>query len=166
MPDLHRSLANFRTALDEIRRAYPTEEDDEALNTTALGETTLEADILRALRSARIEEAEVAAAKIVIETIGKRAERKAAKAARLKTACLHAMQEAGIDKLPAPDMSVSVGLSPPKVIVTDQGALTPHFLRYHVEPDKKVIAEALKRGEQVPGAEMGNRAPFLRISTK
>ena len=45
MPDLHRSLVNFRAALDDIRRAYPAEDDAEALRDTALGETTLEDDL-------------------------------------------------------------------------------------------------------------------------
>ena len=45
MPDLHRSLANFRAALDDIRRAYPSEEDAEALTTTALGKAVLGAEL-------------------------------------------------------------------------------------------------------------------------
>lgn len=173
MPDLHRSLANFRAALDDIRRAYPAEDDAEALTTTALGETTLEDDILRALREVQQEEDDVEAINIADkarhERMMMRSLRKMAKIERLRAACLNAMQEVGLDKKPlrGPDMSVSIGLSPAKVIITDQYSLPPRYKRQPPpEPNKTAIAEALKRGETVPGAELGNRAPFLRISTK
>ena len=171
MPDLHRSLANFRAALDDIKRMYAMEDDAEALTTTALGETTLEEDILRALREIQVEEAESeackAAARQLHERLMARANRKDGRAERLRAACLHAMQEAGIDRLRAPDMSVSIGLSPAKVIITDANRLTGWLTRQPPwEPDKKAIAEAIARGETVEGAELGNRAPFLRISTK
>jgi Siphovirus Gp157 len=167
MPDLHRSVANFRAALDDIRRAYPAEEDAEALTTTALGETTLEEDILRTLREALAREAMADGIDELIQKLISRRTRLNHGAEHLRAACLHAMQEAGIDRLRGPDMTVSVGLSPPKVIVTDPFRLPSKYRRRPPwEPDKKAIAEAMTRGEKVRGAEMGNRAPFLRISTK
>ena len=171
MPDLPRSVANFRAALDDIRRAYPAEDDAEALRDTALGETDLEEAILRTLREVQVEEAESeackAAARQLHERLMARANRKDGKAERLRAACLHAMQGAGIDKLRGADMSVSISLSPPKVIITDPFQLPSKYHRQpRWEPDKTAIAEALTRGEKVRGAELSNRAPFLRISTK
>lgn len=172
MPDLSHSLANFRAALDDIRRMYSADEDAQALRDTALGETTLEADILSTLREVQVEEAESeackAAARQLHERLMARANRKDGKIERLRAACLHAMQEASIDRLRAPDMSVSVGLSPAKVIITDEAKVL-HLQAYRretAEVNKAAVAEALKRGETVEGATLGNRSPYLRISVK
>ena len=168
MTDLHRSLASFRAALDDIKRMYAEEEDTEALRDTALGETTLEEDILRALRQARERQAMAAGIEQMVSAMQSRISRLRHGAESLRAACLQAMQEAGIEKIPAPDMTVGIGLSPAKVIVTVEAArLADRFRRFPPpEPDKKAIADALKRGETVEGAELSNRAPFLRISTK
>ena len=168
MTDLHRSLAAFRAALADIKRMYADEDDQEALRDTALGETTLEEDILRVLREAQEREAHAEGLSALIARMRARLSRLEDGAEHLRAACLHAMQEANIKTIPAPDMSVSVGLSPAKVIVTVEAArLADRFRRFPPpEPDKKAIADALKRGERVEGAELSNRAPFLRISIK
>ena len=49
------------------------------------------------------------------------------------------------------------------VEITDEGSVPLEFQR--IAPDKVAIAAALRKGEDVPGAVLGNAAPILTLRT-
>ena len=49
-----------------------------------------------------------------------------------------------------------------ETLITDEALLPPQYLR----PDKTAIAAALRRGESVPGATLGNASPHLTMRVR
>lgn len=73
------------------------------------------------------------------------------------------MERSGISKIECPWFRASIVKNPPSVVVDTFADIPKGYLRYPDPPppsvDKKLIGEALKRGEAVPGAhlEQGTR---------
>ena len=75
------------------------------------------------------------------------------------------MEYAGIDKLKSPTHTIALQKNPPRLELSDESKIPSKFLvhipeRYEV--DKKELKEALKRGEEVEGAELA-QSKSLRI---
>ncbi len=79
----------------------------------------------------------------------------------LRNYLLTHMQLAGIKKLDSPELVVSVKANPSKVIVFDEAAVPADLKRWTppapppaLVPDKKLIADAIKAGTDVPGCRL------------
>lgn len=79
----------------------------------------------------------------------------------LRNYLLMNMQAAGLKKLDSPELVVSVKANPAKVIVFDEAVVPADFKRTPppapppvAVPDRKVIADALKAGQDVPGCRL------------
>ena len=68
----------------------------------------------------------------------------------------HCMESAGISKIECPYFKLAIRNNPPRVVLDD--AVPPEYLRTPEppppEPDKKLIAELLKKGEVVTWAHL------------
>lgn len=157
------ALSEFRAAVQAIHDAYPGLTDDDLADTIEGESGDLEAVILRTLRSALEREATADALKEMGRTMQARMARLAEGAQMMRNAVLHAMTEAGIKKIPAPDMSVSIGAGKQKVQVTDEDLIPLDLCRTKIEPDKTKIGKALEAGQEVPGASLSNSVPVLTI---
>ena len=69
------------------------------------------------------------------------------------------MQAAGISKVESPWFTLKLKKNPPTVVIDSENLIPAHFMRVPPEPpppkaapDKKAIGEAIKAGEEVPGA--------------
>jgi hypothetical protein len=83
----------------------------------------------------------------------------------LKTYLRAQMEAANLLKIKTPTHTISLQNNPPAVNIYDQERIPAAFLTIIPEsfvPDKKRISEALKAGEQVPGAEL-TQGKSLRI---
>lgn len=79
---------------------------------------------------------------------------------------LQAMQEAGLDHLDAPGLRIDVRLAPPTLLVSDEGLIPDAFKRERPSwLDYQAIRDALKAGEQVPGAALSAPEPYLSVRT-
>ena len=80
-------------------------------------------------------------------------DRVAARAKGIREYLLQNMQRCEISKIASPWFTLSVRNNPPKVIIHDPASVPQEYMRQPPipapEPDKKAIAEALKRGEEV-----------------
>ena len=76
------------------------------------------------------------------------------------------LRQANVRKLELPECTLSLGHTPPAVRITDEAKLTDAFIRIKREPDKAAIKEALKKGEEVAGAELSNGGESLTIRRK
>jgi hypothetical protein len=76
----------------------------------------------------------------------------------LRAYALRTMQLTGIGGVETDEFAAKPAKRPPSVNITDRDAIPPAYLRQPEppapEPDKKAIAEALKTGALVPGAEL------------
>ncbi len=75
------------------------------------------------------------------------------------------MQEAGLPKIPAPDLSVSISRGKAKVLIIDESQIPSWLCKTVVTPSKTMIADEIAAGRDVPGAQLGNPQPYLTIHT-
>ena len=150
--------------IDQIRAAVG--EDDPDFAELVESETDLLERLRKMLRAARLAEADAEATGEIIRDLHERKSRLKLRAEKLRGLTLFALQELGMKKLDAPDMSVSVRDGAPGVEITDASALPDRYVRIKVEPDKAAIREALKDGEEIPGALLKNGSPALTIRSK
>lgn len=111
-------------------------------------------------------EAEAEAARAAEERIHRRRQALERRAAQMRDYLLGNMTRAGISEISALDQSFHARVLPGResVEVEDESALPPDFRRLKVieEPDKALIARAIKEGYAVPGARLVRR-PTLKI---
>jgi len=98
--------------------------------------------------------------------IAARRDRYRRRAEALRGAAFAALDALGIKKLELPDLTASVRAGQPVVVITDEAALPEVCIRVTREPDKALIAAALKGGREVPGAELSNSSPSLTVRTR
>ena len=75
------------------------------------------------------------------------------------------MESCGISKITCPLFSITLGKPSKMVLITDEDKIPPDYLniKTSVSPMKAEILKALKNGESVPGAEMGESKSRLII---
>lgn len=167
MPDLRAAVVTRTNLRDQLLAEYPALiEDNEALADTLAGIDNFEEQVVALLRHVIEREAHGKALATLIDEMGTRKRRLEEGAKNLRGAALQAMQEAGLPKISAPDMSISVGRGKPKVVIVDGAQVPDDYCRIERVPSKTAIAEALGRGERVAGAELGNAQPFLSVHRK
>ena len=73
----------------------------------------------------------------------------------------------GLKKLEQPDFTVSTraGL-PPLVIIADDDVPEPYWVPQPPKLDRQSLLADLKRGDVIPGAQLGNPKPCLAVRTK
>jgi hypothetical protein len=160
-------IAEWQRVREMLLASFPELADDEqALADTLEGETGLTDAVAALIRAAREDEAyEEAGAKIAAEQ-RERAARFGHRAMKRREAALSLMQAAGLSKLERPDFTASVGHSRGKVVITDEAALPDAFFRISRSPNKTAVGDALKAGQEVPGALLSNAEPTLTVRTR
>lgn len=80
------------------------------------------------------------------------------RAKRLKEYVLETMQHHGIQKIESPYFVISIGKNPPSVDIYDEQQVPNDYLTDPPppapQPDKKLIAQAIKDGYEVPGCRL------------
>jgi Siphovirus Gp157 len=80
---------------------------------------------------------------------------------------LHAMSEVGLTKLEQPDFTASTRAgSPALIVVSEQTIPVAYWLPQPPKLDRQAILGELKRGLEIPGAQMSNPKPVLSVRTK
>jgi hypothetical protein len=151
-----------REIVERVREMFP-EETDETLADTIEGESDLPAAIISVLRAAIEREVTAKALADLIDTMVGRKRRFEEGARNLRGAALHTMEEVGLRKLAAPDMTVSVGTTRPKVLIVDDAAVPDDLCKITRAPSRTEIAKALAEGRDVPGVTLGNPETHLTI---
>jgi len=141
-------------------------EDERALADTLEGETDLPDVLGRLIRDARRKEAMAGGLGNLIKDETERKARLLASADKLRHIVQSLMDTAGLTKLEQPDFTASIRSVPPKVEVTDETVLPDAYVKITRVPDKNAIREALGRGDEVPGAVLGNGGTSIAIRSR
>lgn len=165
MPNVELQLHVYKELKARLLAANPElSEDDQALLDTLEGVTDLREGLIAVMRQADMDEALAAGITPRVEEMQARKNRLKERAEKRKALVLWAIQEAGIPKIEAPEFTIGTARTPGAVIITDQAQLPAQYMRtYDPEPDKKAIADAMKRGETVPGAMKSNGGIRLNV---
>ncbi len=157
-------VASFKKVRDQIASEFGLDEDDQTLLDTVEGETELVEYLHRLMRHALDAQAQAAGLADLIKQRQDRKSRLQAKHDRLKSIVLHAMADAGLPKLTAPDFSATRSRSQPAVIITaDVSAIPDSMCRITREADKKAIGARLKAGVHLDYATLGNPVESLTV---
>ena len=162
---LHLALSALHAGVATLRG----EDADLNLDVDALlpdAAADVDAAILGVLRAARHATALSESAKAMADDLAERARRFKARSDRLKGIALGAMDAMQRKKIEAPDLTASVRNGVPGVVVTDETALPDSYWRTTRSVDKAALAETLKAGEVVAGAELSNGMPSIQIRSR
>jgi hypothetical protein len=150
--------------IDQIRAAIG--DDDADFVEIVENETDVLERLRKMLRVARLAEADAKATADIMDELRDRKTRLAGKADKLRDSVKWALQELGMTKLDAPDMSVSLRTAAPGVEIIDLSQIPERYLKVTVAPDKAAMREALKDGEIIPGACLKNGQPSLTVRSR
>jgi Siphovirus Gp157 len=158
--------ARYTLFKERLLALYP-ETDEETLHDTLEGITDLHEMIAAVIRSALVDEALQAGLRTRIEEMRQRLTRLAERGLKKRQMALEAMNEAGLKKLEQPDFTASARLGAPPLVVTSEHSVPDgYWMPQPLRLDRQTLTSDLRRGDQVPGACLGNAAPILTVRTK
>lgn len=169
--ELRSSATDYARQRDELIAATGMDVDDECLIDTLQGITNLDELIVRAAREAKYAEAMAEAVKAIISENQERRQRLSDKADKIRAAIARAMQDAGLPKIIAPDLTLSISRRKPAPKVVDVDALPAWAMKMVTTSaiDRDAIKEAFEedpQGFSCPGCVVTNGEPVLRIGGK
>src|SRR6476469_8124661 len=141
--------------------------DEETLSDTLEGITDLHEMIATVIRSALVDEALHAGLRFRVDDMKERLSRLELRADKKRQLALDAMTEVGLTKLEQPDFTASARAGSPALIVTAEDRIPEtYWLPQPPKLDRQTILAELKRGIEVPGAQMKNPKLVLSVRTK
>lgn len=164
---LRQAAIKHNALRDELLRRFGDAliDDDQALLDTLEGISDFDQQVLAVLRSADDDDMLIDGIEARVIELNARALRLEARVEQKQAAILDAMQGAAVKKIESPDATLSCRWNPPGVVITDEAALPPEFVRSKIttSPDKKAIKEALDAHKEVKGAILGNGSVSLVV---
>ena len=141
--------------------------DEDTLRDTLEGITDLHEMIAAVIRSALVDEALQAGLRTRIEDMRQRLGRLDERSAKKRQLALEAMCETGLKKLEQPDFTASTRAGVPSLIIMSEGLVPkPYWVPQPPKLDRQTLLADLKRGAEIPGAQLGNPRPTLAVRTK
>ncbi len=156
MTSLYDIAAEYRAAADKLA---DLDLDEQTITDTLEGMSgALEVKAQNVVIFARNLEVTAAAIKEAEAAMAARRKAMENRAAGLRRYALSSMQVAGVQSIECPYFKLSVRKNPPSVEVFDAAQIPTQFMRVPdpppPAPDKKAITEAIKAGQEVPGARL------------
>ena len=165
-PPLSIATMTYLQLRERISGTYP-QADDETLRDTLEGITDLHEMIAAVIRSALVDEALHAGLRFRVDDMRERLSRLELRASKKRELALEAMTEVGLTKLEQPDFTASARAgSPALIVIAEERIPEAYWLPQPPKLDRQVILGELKRGLEIPGAQMSNPQPVLSVRTK
>lgn len=160
---LARDAQELALHIEAITRDYPELAEDETLQADTFEGMGLHDLLTRLIGNAQDAKFMAAA---TAERIGELRQRQARFERRneaMRALMFRLLQASGQTKVTLPEGTLSVSKGRASVVITDETRLPKWALRVVKSPDKTAIAEKLKAGKKVPGAEMKPGEPGLSV---
>ena len=166
MSELSFEVSRFEHLRRHLIETYP-DIDDETLFDTLEGATDLNEAVGAIVRSALDDESLAEALKARVEGMRERHSRMRHTASQKRLAALEAMEQVDLRKIVEPDLTISVRLGSPGVVVTCEAEIPDSYtVPQAPKIDRRKILDALKGGADVPGAVLSNIQNTLSVRTK
>src|SRR5262245_42586434 len=141
--------------------------DVETIRDTLEGITELNEMIAAVIRSALVDEALHAGLRFRLEDMKERLSRLEVRAAKKRQLALEAMNEVGFTKLEQPDFTASTRAGSPSLIVVAEDNIPDNYwIPQPAKLDRQTMLGELKRGVEIPGAQLSNPQTVLMVRTK
>lgn len=139
-------------------------DDADTMRDMIEGETSLHEAIASVMASIREDEMMSVGIGVMMDDLKKRLVRLNERISRKRTAVEQAMIIGELRSLELPDATLTIKAVPPKLEIVDEASVPAKFwFSREPELDRKAIKAALKDGEAVPGATLGNGSVTLQI---
>jgi Siphovirus Gp157 len=123
--------------------------------------------IAAVIRSALVDEALHVGLRFRLDDMKKRLSRLELRADKKRQLALEAMTDVGLTKLEQPDFTASARAgSPALVVIGEERIPQSYWLPQPPKLDRQAILGELKRGADIPGAQLSNPKPVLMVRTK
>ncbi len=163
---LRSEVSHYLILADALKERYG-ELDDETVKDTLEGISDLPEVIGAVIRSSLDDEAYIQALKERLDDLQARLSRLRERYEKKRALARWAMVEADLDKVLAADLSVSLRKGGEKLEVVDEARIPEAF--FVPQPprlDRKVVVDALKRGEMVNGALLVMAEPTILVRVR
>jgi hypothetical protein len=141
--------------------------DDETIRDTLEGITSLHDMIAAVIRSALMDEALQIGLRARLEDMKQRLSRLELRQSKKRQLALEAMSEVGLNKLEQSDFTASARIGSPSLIVVAEDTIpNSYWVPQPPKLDRQTILGELRRGMEIPGAELSNPKPVLMVRTK
>ena len=166
MDQLSCSAARYSAIRDRIRATEP-QIDEQTLADTVEGLTDLHEIVQAVIRSALVDEALARGLKCRVADMQARLDRLQDRASKRREIAKDVMVHLDLKKLNAPDFTASIREGTPSLIVIDEDEV-PKIYWQPGEPrlKRQQLAEDLKQGEEIAGAELSEPEPVLTVRTR
>lgn len=141
---------------------------DETALTELLGDVDgdVQSILARLLRGAVHAASMASAASDMAADLKARQDRFKRRADTMRATAFSILDAIGQVKIELPDLTASIRAGVPAVVVTDELALPPAYIRVTRAPDKSALLADLKRGVEIPGAQLTNSTPTIMVKSK
>ncbi|MGV8998274.1 MAG: siphovirus Gp157 family protein [Parvibaculaceae bacterium] len=141
--------------------------DDETLQDTLEGLTTLNEDLAAVLRSRVEDEILITGLKVRLEDMRARLQRLQERSDKKRELVADVMTRAGMQRLTLPDLTVSTRKTPAPIEIVDEVAIPATYWRQQPPTlDRMALGNALKAGAFVAGARLGMPGSSITIRTR
>ena len=163
---LKSELIRYQGTKERLLAIWP-EIDCDTLADTLEGITDLHEMIAAVIRSALVDEALHAGLRFRLDDMKERLSRLELRATKKRQLALDAMSEVGLTKLEQPDFTASTRAGSPALVVIAEAKIPEvYWLPQPPKLDRQALLGELKRGIEIPGAQMSNAKPVLTVRTK
>jgi hypothetical protein len=153
---LYEIAAEYRQMVEAL---MATDNDAQTIADTIEGESyPLEVKAQNVAYAIKTLQANAEAIKGAEEEMSRRRKALENRAANIREYLLECMTLAGIQKVECPHFVIKIAANPPSVVIDDERQIPADFMKTPEppppQPDKKAIGDAMKAGQDVPGARL------------
>ena len=165
-PALRHDIHLYTYLRQKLLEAFP-DADDDTIRDTLEGLTTLHELIAEIIRSALIDEALQSGLRFRLQDMKERLSRLEARSVKKRELVLEAMGDAGLRKIEQPDFTASARAGLPSLVVLAEDQVPEsYWVPQPPKLDRQALLGDLKRGNEIPGAQLSNPKPVLSVRTK
>ena len=159
-------VSKYLVLKERLLAKFPTTDEDTLVDTLE-GITDLHEMIATVIRSALVDEALQGGLHSRIHEMKRRLVRLEQRGTKKRQLALEAMTEAGLKRLEQPDFTASTRAGPPALVVVAEEIIPEaYWVPQPPKLDRQCVIAELKRGLEIPGAQLSNPKPTLAVRTK
>jgi len=160
---LQHELAHHEYLRSKLGERFP-DVDEETLLDTLEGMTNLNEMIVSVVRSREDDMSLISSLKDRMSDMQARMERLSQRADGKKQVVTSVMDRANLKKIEAPEFTISCRPTPPSLLVDEEDRIPEmYWVPQSPKLDRRCIKEAIKNGENIPGAILSNGGITIQV---
>jgi len=163
---LSTEVSKYQLLKQRLLMDYP-DADQETLADSLEGITDLNEMIAAVIRSALVDEALQGGLRSRIDEMKRRLVRLEERGTKKRELALEAMTEVGLKRIEQPDFTASMRAGSPSLVIVGEDIIPETFwVPQPAKLDRQSILAELKRGRNIPGAQLSNPKPTFAVRTE